>query len=121
LSAKARELITLCLYRSAVRVANERRRLARSEQLLIPYMRASFDVMNSAKDLLEPEIGRDTALELVSLLESSDRARSIQSDLPELEYESTAAWLTACSYDNLAKAIANLNGYNSDGVHACIA
>ena len=107
--------------RSATRVSREIRRLAKTERRLIPYLRSTFDVMNQGADLLDPETTRDCAIELISLLESEDRARAIQPDLPESEYEYTVHWMSACAYDNLAKGTALILGYNSEGTHACIA
>ena len=120
MDAKLQGFVELVLLRSATRLAGEMRRLARSEQRLIPYIRACFTLMNLAVNVFEPESGRDRAIELISLLESEDRARTIQPDLPEFEYAAAVAWMTACAYDNLAKATASLNGYNSDGMHQCI-
>ena len=108
-------------FRSACRVANEIRRLAKAEQRLLPYISATFTLMNHAADLLDPEMGRDASLEIIGLLESEDRARSIQPDLPESDYQNYIDWYSSCGYDNLAKATAFLNGYNSSGMHACIA
>lgn len=121
LEQKSSELTQACLFRSAQRVANEIQRTSRAERRLIPYLHATFTVMNQAADLLNPEAGRDAAIEIISLLESEDRARSLQPDLDEGEYSGTVNWLSSCAYDNLAKATASMNGYNSDGVHACIA
>ncbi len=107
--------------RSALRAGNEVMRLAKAEKKLIPYLRANFHVMNVAQDLLEPEMGRQSAIESIALLESADRARAFQSDYPQAAYEQTVAWMTACSYDNLAIATAGMLGYNSDGMQAIIA
>src|SRR5262245_62031138 len=93
------ELVQSCQYRSAIRIAGEIRRLAKSEQRLIPYMHACFTIMNHGIDLLEPESARDRAIELISLLESDDRARAIEPDLPEAEYAESCAWMTSCAYD----------------------
>lgn len=120
LNQQATELGDRCLYRSRLRIANEARRLARIEQQLIPYMTASFHVMNDSRNLLQPVVGREASIELVTLLESEDRARQFQPNLPEEEYERTRWWLTACAYDNLAVNTAESNGYNSDGMHQCI-
>jgi tetratricopeptide (TPR) repeat protein len=117
---KTYDMVQNCQFRSATRLANEMRRLAKSEQRVIAYLHACFLLMNHAGDLLEPEQGRDRAIELISLLESEDRARTVEPDLPESEYADTVAWMTACAYDNLAKAIAQLKGFNSDGMHQCI-
>lgn len=109
-----------CLFRTMMRLAHEARRLARVEQLLIPYLTASFHVMNDSRNILQPVAGREVSIELITLLESEDRARQFQPNLPEDEYERTKWWLTACSYDNLAVHTAAANGYNSDGMHQCI-
>jgi tetratricopeptide (TPR) repeat protein len=120
LNQQISDLSERCHYRTMLRVANEARRLARVEQQLMPYMTASFHVMNDSRNMLQPTTGRDVAIELITLLESEDRARQFQPNLPEEEYERTKWWLTACSYDNLAVNTAESNGYNSDGMHQCI-
>lgn len=120
LNQQVSELSERCHYRTSLRVAAEARRLARVERKLLPYMTASFHVMNDSRNVLQPTTGRETAIELITLLESDDRARQFQSDVAEEEYERTRWWLTACSYDNLAVNTAESNGYNSDGMHQCI-
>lgn len=120
LNQEVSDLSERCHYRTMLRVANEAKRLARVEQRLMPYMTASFHVMNDSRNVLHPTAGRDAAIELITLLESEDRARQFQPNLPEDEYERTKWWLTACSYDNLAVNTAESNGYNSDGMHQCI-
>lgn len=114
------ELVQGCLYRSAIRLAGEIRRLAKAEQRIMPYLKAGFTIMNHASELFDPASARDQAIELIGLLESEDRARAIQPDLPEDEYSHAVGWMSACAYDNLAKATASLHGYNSDGMHQCI-
>ncbi len=120
LNQEVSDLSERCHYRTMLRVANEAKRLARVEQRLMPYMTASFHVMNDSRNILQPAVGRDVAIELITLLESEDRARQFQPNLPEDEYQRTKWWLTACSYDNLAVNTAESNGYNSDGMHQCI-
>lgn len=118
---KETELNQKCYYRSAARVAREIRRVAKAEKRLLPYLGGTFTLMNHAADLLDPVVGREASVELIGLLESEDRARAIQPDLPEWEYEARVNWMSACGYDNLAKATASLHGYNSEGMHECIA
>ena len=120
LSAQIRELGERGHYRTMMRIAHEARRLARVEQRLMPYLTASFHVMNDSRHLLQPGVGREVAIELITLLESEDRARQFQPSLPEEDYDRTRSWLTACAYDNLAVHTAASNGYNSDGMHQCI-
>lgn len=120
LDTKETEFTHACLYRSSNRVAQEIRRTARAERRAIPYIYATFTIMNQAGSLLAPESGRDAAVEMIGLLESEDRARAIQPDLPEADYQRTVNHLSSCAYDNLATATAEMAGFNSDGMHACI-
>ena len=76
-----------CRYQSAGRVVQEIRRLAKSEHQLLAYIRATFNLMNDASSLLQPEVGRDASLEMIALLEHEDRARQFQPDFPEDGYE----------------------------------
>lgn len=114
------ELRQRCLDGSASRVALESAQLARRHERLIPYMTAQFHITNNAQGMLDPERGREAAIELIALVESEDRARQIQSDFPEGEYAATVAWMSACAYDNLAEHTAQLQGYNSEGMQSCI-
>ena len=114
------ELTDQCLYKSAVRVANEIRRLAKSEGRLVEYIRGLFIAMNYGVSCLDPESGRDHALELIAILENEDRARQLQPDLPEDQYDWYRSRFSSCAYDNFARAVANIQGFNSDGMHACI-
>ena len=109
-----------CRFTSANRIATEIRRLAKAEGRFMPYLSATFTIMNNAKSLLEPIVGREASVEMISLLESEDRARAIQPNLPEHEYEECVNWYSSCAYDNLATYTAELSGYNSDGVHSCM-
>jgi len=120
LDAKIYELVARCEYRAATRLAGEMRRLAKSEQRILAYLRSTFVLMNHLGDLMEQQQARDRAIELISLLESEDRARTIEPILPVSEYDYAVSWMTACAYDNLAKAVAQMNGFNSDGMHQCI-
>jgi tetratricopeptide (TPR) repeat protein len=110
-----------CLFRSSYRTAGEIYRTAKSGGRVVPYLNAGFKLMNGAQSLLEPEKGREAAVEVIALLESEDLARRIQPDFPEEEYYQTVAWMSACGYDNLAKHTAMMMGYNSEGMHGCIA
>jgi tetratricopeptide (TPR) repeat protein len=109
-----------CLNTSANRVAREAARRAREHRLLVPYLHAQFRLMNNAQGQLDAESGKESALEAIALLESEERARTFQADFPEDAYFETVAWMSACSYDNLAKHIASMQGYNSEGMHQCI-
>ncbi|MCM2370136.1 tetratricopeptide repeat protein [Aporhodopirellula aestuarii] len=120
LDAKETEFTRLCLLESANRVASEIRRLAKAERRFVPYLQATFTLMNNAADRLDPQSGRDASIEIIGLLESNELARAIQPNLSEHEYDWAVHWYSACGYDNLAKATAELGGHNSEGIHACI-
>src|SRR5579883_1132107 len=110
-----------CYKESAYRIANDLIRLAKREQRLVPLLLGQFELVNLAQDLYQHHRAREVAIEMIALLESPERARQIQASYPENEYAETRAWMTACAYDNLAKHTAELHGFNSDGMHQCIA
>lgn len=120
LSEQLQELHVQNMSRSAVQAGKELRRRARQFQRIVPYLQANFHLMNCAQSVFEPEFGADIAIESIALLASEERARQIQPDLPQDEYDYFVHWMSACSYDNLAKHVAEREGYNSDGVHDCI-
>ncbi|GAB6166974.1 hypothetical protein JCM19992_29740 [Thermostilla marina] len=98
---------------SAFTIAEEMKALAHSERALIPYLTANFYLMNAAQSLYEPEPGRQAAVENIGFLESKEEAYQFDPQLSEDEYAYTVQWMTACSYDNLAKHVAAVSGYNS--------
>ena len=102
------------------RLSRELKRLAKLERRVIPYLSANFYLMNDAQALHDPESGKEVAMESIALLESEELARQHQPDFPEDEYRHTVAWMSTCGYDNLAKHVAETEGYNSDGMHDCI-
>ncbi|MGB9688345.1 hypothetical protein [Thermogutta sp.] len=106
--------------RSAFRLAEEIRRRAREEKEIIPYLYANFHSMNCAQALFDHRTGRDRAVETIALLESEEKAREIQPDLPIDEYEAVIQWLTACAYDNLAKHHAICEGYGREELQGLI-
>ncbi|MBC7820091.1 MAG: hypothetical protein IAG10_24675 [Planctomycetaceae bacterium] len=108
------------LVATASRLSRELKRFAKQEHRVIAYLKANFYLMNEAQSLHDPEAGKAAALENIALLESEELARQHQPDFPEDGYRHTVAWMSACSYDNLAKHVAETEGYNSDGIHECI-
>lgn len=110
-----------CQLTSAYRLSMDLMRLARREQRLIPLLLGQFELVNLAQDLFQHHRARDVSIEMIALLESPERARQIQADYPEQEYAETCAWMTACAYDNLAEHTGEIQGFNSDGMHQCIA
>ncbi len=121
LKAQAGDLLDKSLLRSALNVYGEIQRLAKRERRLIAYMTATFHQMDLHKDMLQPKATAAKAVELIGLLENAERAATIQSDFDEAAYEHTVNWMSACAYENLADATGMMQGYNSDGMHACIA
>lgn len=105
---------------SALRLFKELERQAKADRRVLPYLLAIFHQMDVAKDMLDPRTAQAKAVELIALLESDERARQIQPDLPEEGYEETVHWMTACAYDNFADATGLAEGYNSPGMHGCI-
>lgn len=105
---------------TGIRVAREAKRLAKTHRLLVPYLRACFHITNDSQSTFDTEAGIENAIEIISLLESEDRARQFQSDYDEDEYAHTVHWLSACGYDNLAVHTAHKHGYNSPLVHGAV-
>ena len=120
LAEQLQDLHVRNLNQSAVQTGKELRRRARQFQRIVPYLQANFHLMNCSQSLFEPEFGADIAIESIALLESEEKARQIQPDLPQDAYDYFVHWMSSCSYDNLAKHVAQREGYNSDGVHDCI-
>lgn len=121
MGTRAEEFRLRCLNRSAVQLTENRMRLARREQRLNPLLDAQFVLIVQTQQTFQHHRGCEVAIEMISLLESPDHARRIQHDYPEDEYAHRCGWMTACAYDNLAKHTASIHGYNSEGMHQCIA
>ena len=86
-----------CHYKSAVRVANEIRRLAKSERRIGEYVRGLFIAMKYGVSSLDPESARAHSLELIAILENEDRARQLQPDLDEDEYDFYRSRYSSCA------------------------
>jgi hypothetical protein len=106
---------------TALQMSLELRKKAQAEHLIIPYLKANFEIMNCSQDQFEPELASDAAVRCIGLLESIEQARSFQPNYSEQAYNYYVQWLSACSYDNLATATAFTSGYNSAGMQSCIA
>lgn len=109
-----------CHNRSEIRLAREGRQLAKQERRVIPYLSFSFNLINSADDVLAMKLGCEVAVEMIALLEDEERARQFQPDFPLEEYEHTRWWMTGFTYKKLATLTGHSQGYNSDGMHQCI-
>lgn len=117
----AADFLTRCHFRSALQRNAETARMAKGHEKLIPFIYARFHQMDQAQYVLDPQQMRECAIELIPLLEDEERARSFQSDFDDGYYEGARAWMTACLYENLAEATGLTDGFNSDGMHQCIA
>lgn len=107
--------------RSALQMAREMTRQAKGHGRVVQYMRALFDQMRLGHGMLEPQVTADAAVELIALLNDEEHARRIQPDLHEGYYQWTCQWMSSCAYDNLAESTGDMHGYNSTGMHECIA
>ncbi|MEW4487993.1 hypothetical protein AB1L42_07905 [Thalassoglobus sp. JC818] len=117
---KSEEHFQNCQIRTAMRIAKETTRLAKTHQLAIHYMRGLFDQMRFGHGLLDPQATRDVSVELVLLLEDEEAARRIEPSLDQGHYNWVCSWMSSCAYDNLAEATGMMSGYNSPGMHECI-
>ena len=117
----AAALLNRCYFKSALQRNAETARFAKGNQRLIVYIYSRFHQMDQAQYVLDPKQMRECAIELIPLLEDEERARAFQSDFDDAYYEGTKQWMTACLYENLAEATGHTDGYNSDGMHQCIA
>ena len=105
---------------TALRLAVELRRRAKEQRDLDVYLMSGFHILNKSADMCQPELRRQTAIENIALLESEEQAIQFQSDHDRRSYDHQVHWMSACSYDNLADAVAQMNGFNSEGMPACI-
>src|SRR6516164_4025859 len=84
---QAGEHLETCRFRSAYRLYGELKRIAKSEQRVVTYLNAVFHQMDLAQSLLDPRTTRDNAIALIPLLEDEERARQLQPDFPQAQYE----------------------------------
>ncbi len=121
LAAEAGDLIEPALYRSSFKLYGELRQKAKRERKLLHYVLGTFHQMDQAQYLFEFETMRERAIELIALLESEEQCRKIQPDMPIALFEGLVYQFSSCAYENLAEATGQMEGYNSEGLQACIA
>ena len=121
LQQKAGALIEPCMFASAFRLYGELRRKAKSEQKAIHYIYSVFFQMDQAHSLMDYEIARERSIELISLLQDEEQARKIQPNLPQEHYDYLVYSMSSCAFEKLAEATGQLEGFNSEGMHSCIA
>ena len=120
LHQRAGDLIKPCRFASSTRLYGELRRRAKSEQRAWHYVMGTFFQMDQAQYLFEFQTMRERAVELIAILENEEKVRQIQSDFSREQYDYLVYSMSSCAYENLAEATGQLEGYNSDGMHACI-
>ncbi|HQX49342.1 MAG TPA: hypothetical protein PLR25_05515 [Planctomycetaceae bacterium] len=121
LQERAGNMIPLCKFSSSSRLYGELRRRGRVEHRAQAYIYGTFFQMDQAQYLLDFQTMRERAVELIAILENEEQARQIQADFPREQYDYLVYSMSACAYENLAEATGQLEGYNSEGMHACIA
>ncbi|MEN9553972.1 MAG: hypothetical protein RLZZ232_258 [Planctomycetota bacterium] len=121
LRERARALISTCDFAGSFQLHGELRRRGRLEQRAEAYVLGTFFQMDEAQYLLDFQLMRERAIELIALLENEEKVRQIQADLPREQYDYLVYSMSSCAYENLAEATGLLEGYNSEGMHACIA
>ncbi len=120
LSDEAGKLIDQAKYLSSFRLFGELRQRAKRERRLYHYVLGTFHQMDQAQYLYEFQTMRERAIELIALLESEEQCRKIQPDMPLPLFEGLAYQFSSCAYENLAEATGQMEGYNSEGLQACI-
>lgn len=120
LADQAGDFIEKGCYRTSFRMYGELRQRAKRERILFHYVLGTFHQMDQAQYLFDFQTMRERAVELISLLESEEQCRKIQPDMPLQLYESLAYQFRSCAYENLAEATGQMEGYNSEGLQACI-
>ena len=121
LQEQAAGLIAVCQFTSSSRLYGELRRRGRLEHRAHAYVMGTFFQMDQAQYLFDFQRMRERAVELIALLEDEEQIRQIQADFPREQYEYLVYSMSSCAYENLAEATGQLEGYNSEGMHACIA
>lgn len=121
LQRRAGDLIPECKFASSSKLYGELRRRGRSEHRAHSYVWGTFFQMDQAQYLLDFQTMRERAIELIALLEDEEKLRQIQADFPREQYDYLVYSMSSCAYENLAEATGQLEGYNSEGMHACIA
>ncbi len=121
LASQAGDLIDEGKYRSSFTLFGELRQRAKRERKLFHYVLGTFHQMDQAQYLFEFQTMRERAVELIALLESEEQARKIQPDIVLPVFEGLAYQFSSCAYENLAEATGQMEGYNSEGLQACIA
>ena len=120
LQKKTIDLCDKMLNRSALHVAREMKRFAKTNRLAIPYVFACFLMANESDDIFETVLGIDNAMEMIAYLEDPEKMKRLQNDYDVDTYEYYVHRFSACAYDNLAILSGERHGYNSPIVHGAV-
>lgn len=120
LTQRACELAQQCHFRSAMQAAEACQMLAKRQRRLLAHLKSSLLVVDFARATLQVDLGIETALEVLGLLENIYKARQFQPDMSEEEYGRTARAMSCDAYELLARLVGLRDGYNSDAFHEVI-
>ncbi len=119
---EARErLSAVCDKRGLAQLMREGRRLAKREKRLFDYLHFTYTLEEAVTALLEGAFDRDLCVEIIGLLEDEDKARAFGPNFDLDHYEYIRTWMLPLVYKSLADVTGEIEGYNSPGMHACIA
>ncbi len=99
----------------------EGRRLAKREKRLFDYLAFTYTLEENVSTLVKGAMDRDLCVELIGLLEDEDKARAFGPNFDLDHYEYTRSWMLPLIYKSLADVTGEIEGYNSPGMHSCIA
>lgn len=114
-------LSEVCDKKGLAQLMREARRLAKREKRLMDYLSFTYTLEESVTAMLEGAFDRDLCLEIIGLLEDEDKARAFGPNFDLDHYEYTRGWMLPQIYKSLADVTGEIEGYNSPGMHACIA
>lgn len=119
---EARErLSAICDKRGLEQLMREGRRLAKREKRLFDYLSFTYTLEENVTALVKGAFDRDLCVELIGLLEDEDKARAFGPNFDLDHYEYTRSWMLPLIYKSLADVTGEIEGYNSPGMHSCIA
>ncbi len=114
-------LLAVCDKRGLSQLMREGRRLAKREKRLFDYLGFSYTLEESVTALVDGPLNRDLAVEIIGLLEDEDKARAFGPNFDIDHYEYLRSWMLPLVYKALADVTGELEGFNSPGMHSCIA
>jgi hypothetical protein len=104
---------------SALRMAQELKRMAERHGNLYHYVWGNFQILNQQAACLEPFLGQDAGLRVLMLLENREQATKFEPNFDEDMYENLM-WLIVPTYHLYACCMGSIHGFNSRGLQQCI-